>query len=232
MIFHEVTQGTEAWLRLRAGIPTASAFENIITPGGEPTKAERRERYMHTLLAERIMGKPVVDHISTWMDRGQSSEAEAVAYYEFQRNVTTKKIGFVTNDAKTIGASPDRGVGVDGLLEIKVPKEHTHVFYLLKQKADKSYYPQVQGQLWVTERKWIDTMSYHPSMPEALVRTERDDAYIDKLAKAVTEFSEELEKKAAELAKRGWIAKPLFWPDASQVTNFEVIDLGADEPVF
>lgn len=232
MIFHEVTQGTEAWLKLRAGIPTASAFENIITPGGEKTKGERRVRYMHTLLAERIMGKPVLDHVSTWMDRGLATEAEAVSYYEFQRNATTKKIGFVTNDAKTIGASPDRGVDADGLLEIKVPKEHTHVFYLLKKKPDKTYYPQVQGQLWITERKWIDTLSYHPSMPEALVRTERDDEYIAKLAKAVTEFSAELEKKAAELAARGWITKPLFWPDATQVKDFEVIDLGADEPVF
>lgn len=231
MIFHEVTQGSGDWLRLRSGIPTASAFENILTPSGDPVKAERRERYMHTLIAERIMGKPVVDHVSTWMDRGTSAEAEAVAYYEFQRNVTTKKIGFVTNDAKTIGASPDRDVDAHGLLEIKVPKEHTHVFYLLKKKADRSYYPQVMGQLWILERDWVDTMSYHPSMPEALVRTERDDAYIVKLAKAVTDFSRELEEKVEELRARGWIAKPLLWPEPS-ADKYEVIDLGDAEPNF
>ena len=129
MKVHTVTQGTPEWLALRAGIPTASCFDQILTPKGKVST--QAERYMHQLLAERIMGHPVEQVVTSWMDRGTQLEAEAVNYYEGIREVDTTRIGFLTNDAGTIGASPDRFVGEDGLLEIKVPKEHTHVAYLL-----------------------------------------------------------------------------------------------------
>ena len=200
---HDVVQGTEAWLKLRAGIPTASNFDMILTPKGKASA--QAERYLHTLLAERLMGHPVLEVVTTWMDRGQQMEAEAVAYYESLRERETIKIGFLTNDAGTIGASPDRFVGDDGLLEIKVPKESTHVGYLLTKAVDAAYYPQVQGQLWVSGRAWLDVMSYHPEMPQALVRVERDEAYIATLSAAVEAFSGELERVTAEARERGWM---------------------------
>lgn len=228
MIVHDVIQGSSEWLALRAGIPTASAFDQIITPKtGELSRSW--ERYMHHLLAERIMGRPATEFVSTWMDRGAASEAEAVAFYELERNLDTVKVGFVTNDAKTIGASPDRFVGDDGLLEIKVPKEATHVSYLLKKPVEQAYYPQVMGQLWITERKWLDVMSYHPEMPGALVRVERDEEYIAKLAKAVREFSAKLEAKAAECKARGWIRTPLQWPVAPQTDSDDITVLFAGD---
>ena len=203
MIVHNVTQGTPEWLALRSGIPTASQFDMIVTPKGAASK--QAEAYMHTLLAERIMGHSVIEVITSWMDRGSQLEAEAVAYYEAQRDLATERIGFLTNDAGTIGASPDRFVGEDGLLEIKVPKERTHVGYLLTKAVDAAYYPQVQGQLWIGERKWLDIMSYHPEMPPALIRVERDEKYIATLAREVGAFADVLERVSADLRERGWI---------------------------
>jgi hypothetical protein len=130
-----------------------------------------------------------------------------VSYYEGIRDVDTQRIGFVTNDARTIGASPDRFVGEDGLLEIKVPAEHTHVAYLLTRAVDVEYYPQVQGQLWVTGRAWSDILSYHPELPPALIRVERDDRFIAVLAAAVGAFSELLEATAIECQDKGWMPR-------------------------
>ena len=204
MIIHECTQGTTEWLQIRSGIPTASNFDKIITPKtGKPSS--QAEKYMQRLLAERMMQRPVVEHVSFWMGRGQELEAEACAYYEGVRELDTVRVGFVTNDARTIGASPDRLVGGDGLLEIKVPAEHTHVAYLLTRSVDAEYAPQVQGQLWVTGRAWLDLLSYSPEMPPALVRVERDEKYIAQLAAAVGAFSEALERAAVEARERGWI---------------------------
>jgi len=146
-------------------------------------------------------------------------EEEAVSFYELQRDCETVKVGFITNDEGTIGASPDRLVGEDGLLEIKVPKESTHVSYLLKKAVDQAYYPQVQGQLWVSGRKWVDILSYHPEMPPALIRVERDEEFIAFLQSAVVEFSSALEKQAVEAAARGWI------PEREEGFG----DLGVDE---
>lgn len=206
MKIHNVTQGTPEWMNLRAGIPTASAFDLILTPGGKPSKSQ--ERYMHTLLAERLMGHPIQDHISMWMQRGKETELAAVTFYEFQRDMETVPIGFVTNDAGTIGASPDRFVGDEGCLEIKVPKEAVHMLYLLESgSAYDEYRVQCQGQLWITGRKWVDLVSYHPELPEALIRINRDEEYIALLSKEVAAFSEKLEAKFQELQSRGWVIK-------------------------
>lgn len=207
MIVHTVQQGSAEWLQLRSGVPTASCFSQILTPGGKPSESARG--YLHKLIAERMMGKPLVEHVSTWMDRGLQTEEEAVSYYELQRGCDTEKVGFVTNDAGTIGASPDRLVGADGLLEIKVPSPQVHISYLIGAKGvDKAYIPQTQGQLWICERSWLDIESYSPDgMPSAIIRVERDEEYIGKLAAAVSEFSRVLEENAAELTARGLLKK-------------------------
>ena len=203
MIHHACKQGTTEWLALRAGIPTAGSFDRILTPSGK--RSTQQEKYLHQLLAERIMGRPVLQHVSYWMGRGLATEAEAVAYYEGIRDTDTEVAGFCTSDDGRIGASPDRFVGTDGLLEIKCPAEHTHVGYLVTNAVDSVYYAQVQGQLWVTDRMWSDIMSYHPEMPPALIRVPRDDEYIDTLAKAVRAFSERLEEATEDARRNGWI---------------------------
>lgn len=204
---YDCVQGTTEWLALRAGIPTASNFDRIVTPGGKPSKSA--EKYMLHLLAERLIGEPIEDRgYSHWMDRGSEMEAEAVNFYEFQRDVETVKVGFVTNEAGTVGASPDRFVGDKGLLEIKAPSEAIHMGYLLQTgSAYKEYRVQVQGQLWVCEREWSDTESYHPQLPEALYRVERDEPFIELLAAGVTAFTEVLEQQFQICVQRGWVAK-------------------------
>lgn len=202
MILHSVTQGTPEWHTLRAGIPTASCFDQILTPGGEASKSA--ERYMFKLIAERLIGRPIDTFNGGWMDRGTAFEAEAVAYYEAQRDMDTERIGFVTNDAGTIGASPDRFVGARGLLEVKVPAPHTHVGYLLSRKVEKDHRVQVQGQLWIAEREWCDVLSYSPDgLPPVIIRVERDEPYIAKLRAAVETFAGVLAEKVAGLSREG-----------------------------
>lgn len=204
-------QGTRQWLEARSGIPTASEFKKILTPTGKPST--QADGYLHGLLAERMMGHPRLQAVSERMERGSQLESEAAEFYRFQRECDIARVGFVTNDAGTIGASPDRLVGDEGLLEIKVPAEHTHVSYLLAgagASVDGEYKVQVMGQLWVTERKWADVLSYHPDMPPALFRVQRDEKFIEKLAEAVTEFSARLEGLAEMASRAGWIkAKPV-----------------------
>jgi hypothetical protein len=200
-------QGSDEWAWLRAGIPTASNFDKIITAGGAVSK--QAEKYLQELLAERMMGHPVDDIKTSWMERGNMVEAEAVAFYEMQRDCDTEKVGFITNDAETWGASPDRLVGKDGLLEIKCPSPSVHVGYLMQSgSAYQEYRVQVQGQLWVAERQWSDILSFHPEMPMALHRIERDEKFIEKMAVLVEAFAGEVEQAAQMAKERGWIGKP------------------------
>ena len=210
MRIHGVQQNTFEWLKIRSGIPTASEFDRIMTKGGEKSKSTQSKQapaYMNELLSERLMGHPTQQKSTKWMERGQELEGDALAYYEFQRGVSVEKIGFVTNDAGNIGCSPDCLVGNDGLLEIKCPSEGVHVSYLLEDVgAADQYKHQTQGQLWITGRKWVDIVSYHPEMPSALYRVERDHEFIELLSLHVSVFVnclESLWKEFCEVRKWG-----------------------------
>ena len=203
MKVYSVVQGSSEWLQLRAGIPTASEFDKIVTPGGKPSTSA--ELYMYRLLAERIIG-PEREFVSLWAQRGSEDEIKAVKFYELQADIDTTPVGFVTNDAGTVGCSPDRLVGEVGLLEIKVPSPAVHMKYLLTaSSAYEANKCQIQGQLWVSEREWVDVLSWHPRLPHALIRVQCDEAFIAKLASLVTAFSVELEKQYQVLLEKGWL---------------------------
>src|SRR6266446_9195135 len=118
-IFHDVAQYSESYDRLKLGIPTSSNFHKIITPQGKPSKQWRE--YACVLIAERILQRKIEFYRSPAMEWGLIVEAEAADWYEFDQDVTAQKVGFITDDNHTIGCSPDRLVGDEGLLEIKAP---------------------------------------------------------------------------------------------------------------
>lgn len=189
MIFHPVVQGSYEWVMLRLGVPTASAFDAIITPKTLKLSAQS-DKYARQLIVEEILRAPFDEYLSTgFMMRGNALESEAVAWYELTQDVDTSDGGFALRDDRRAGASTDRIVGPDGLLELKCPSAEQHIAYLLDSKGI-GYQYQVQGQLWVYEREWVDTVSYHPSMPKALVRQSRDEEFIGKLANLVNVFHE------------------------------------------
>lgn len=204
MIVHDVVQGSPEWFACHIGLPTASAFDRIITPTGKPST--QADGYANELLAEMMAGEPLESFSgSEWMLRGKELEADAAAFYEMTVNEEMKVIGFCTDDAKTMGCSPDRLVGEDGLLEIKIPKPKNHISYMLKQNLKGDHYPQSQGQLLVTKRKWVDMLSYHPKMPPVIIRVERDESYIATMKGLLSDFIFNLNKKRLRLIELGYM---------------------------
>src|SRR5258708_2430967 len=156
-VYLDVIQGTSEWLRLRSGVPTSSEFDKIVTPSGGKSKSANL--YMCRLLVERITGHPCQEFMSQWMQRGTQLEVDAVEFYEFTRDVKTFKIGFITNHGGTVGASPDRGVAEDGLVEIKVPNHETHMAYLLGiGDVSANHKAHAQGQVWAAGKELNDLL--------------------------------------------------------------------------
>jgi len=191
MIVVPCEQGSPEWIAARLGIPTSSAFNRILTPKTMKLSAGAHG-YLCELVAEKMIGASLDPFVSEWMERGSELEDSAVARYEFDRDMDCEKVGFILHDTLMVGCSPDRLVGEDGGLEIKCPSPRVHVENLLGM-ADK-HRTQVQGSLWITGRAWWDLLSYHPEMPPAIVRIERDEAFIGKLAEAVSDFLENLQQ--------------------------------------
>lgn len=200
MKIYNVEQNTEEWFQVRSGIPTASCFDKILSPTGK--LSTQATNYMNMLLAENITNKALNTwEGSQWTERGAELEPDAKQFYEFTNNVELESVGFITN--YNVGCSPDSLVGDDGLLEIKCPAPHTHIEYLLNQKVPTKYIPQIQGQLYVTNRKWCDWMSYHPELPSLIIRVERDESYITKLSAELNKFLKNLERKKQLIVKLG-----------------------------
>lgn len=189
--YHYCEQRSEEWERLHLGKITASEFSKIITPLGKESK--QWTNYVHRLMAERVLKRQVDFSIagSKWMDRGQELEPEAVADYEIMESVETKQVGFVIADDGWAGCSPDRLVGDDGLLELKCPAPQTMVNYLLTGEVEDEYKPQLQGQLFITQRKWVDIFAYHPEFPRRIIRVFPDPVYqlcITKIVEKMTDY--------------------------------------------
>ena len=183
-------QGSIDWLKARLGVPTASCFDQILTAKTLKPSASQA-KYRARLMAEWYLGQPLDDAESGFMARGTALEGEAVRWFEFTTGLDATEIGFCLTDDGVAGASPDRLVGDDGLLEIKVPSAETHMGYLLNGFGD--YALQVQGQLWVTGRAFAYQLSYNPSIPSVLKRVERDPTIIAAIAEHVTAFARTLE---------------------------------------
>jgi len=161
MIRVDVVQGTKEWLDAKLGIPSASNFDRILTPKTMKVSSAMAG-YCHELLAEKVLGHPLDDATSQFMQRGTLEEKAARAWYGLQQDVDVEEVGFLLRDDGRVGCSPDGLVGNDGGLEIKTPNAQTHVGYMLGEVKDK-YTCQIQGGMWITEREWWDFVSYRSS---------------------------------------------------------------------
>lgn len=183
-------QGTPDWFAARIGIPTASEFSTVMAKGKDGGKSLTRKTYMLKLAGEILTGEPMESYSNGHMERGKEQEAEARDMYAFMNDADLYQVGFVRNGDK--GCSPDSLIGEDGGLEIKTALPHIQIERLLKSDLPAEHRAQVQGNMWVTDRKWWDFVSYCPRLPLLIVRVPRDDGYIATLAGAVKEFNAEL----------------------------------------
>ena len=208
MITLDCEQGTREWVEARLGIPTATGFSKILTPGGKLSKS--REAYWGDLLGESVTGEPHDDLPSLYfVERGEALEPSARKHYAFQRDVDPVKVGFVFRDeGRMVGCSPDGVVGDDGLLELKCPKTGNHISWLARGVVPREHVSQLQGQLWVTGRAWVDFMSYHPGLPPLIVRVEPDPAYQAALDEHIPTFCDELLEGRAYLRSLGVSLEP------------------------
>ena len=196
MIILDHEQGTEEWFALRRGKPSASMFSKLITMTGKPSSSA--VGYIDELVAEVITGE-TENFSNSHTERGTLLEPEAREAYEFISGNDVIETGFILDTSFEFGCSPDGLILDKGGLEIKCPAPKTMVGYMRDpQVGVKKYWQQIQGCIWITKRDWWDFFAYHPEMPHVLVRVERDEEYIAKLAieveKAVAEILNQVEK--------------------------------------
>ena len=199
-IITDIEQGTEEWLNLRLGKPTASRFKDIVTPA-KGDKSKSYTSYMYELIAERLTGIRTDSFTNEWMQRCNELEPMARSAYEFIHDVEVKEVGFILNDDETIGVSPDGLIGDNAGIEIKSPKASTVVKYMLDDCLPLEYKPQVMGNLWISDREYWDFIAFHPDMKLFVKRVYRDEEYIKKMSHHIGDFVDEMMEKLDRLKK-------------------------------
>lgn len=185
-------QQSSEWFEARLGRATASKFSQVLAGGTGIT----RDKYKAKVVAERLTNKKLEEYSSWQMAQGTEREALARKLYEAITGNTVQEVGFIKIDGLEAGASPDGLVGEDGTVEIKSPELLAHMKILTTKQLPNEYKAQVQGQLWATNRKWCDFVSFNPDMNAKnriiIIRVERDEVYINMLKTEVTKFMQEV----------------------------------------
>lgn len=200
-----VEQEGDDWLAKRAGKFTASRADKLMAKLRDGKPAASRGELLATLAVERLTGQCVQTYQNAAMARGQELEAEARDAYSFHAGVAVDEAGFIPMDAlPNTGCSPDGLVGADGMLEIKCPANpEKHIEALRRGAHAAEYRWQLQHQLMVTGRQWVDAVSYDPRFPDglqlAIKRVMRDEAAIAELRDAITKADAEVEAAVIEL---------------------------------
>lgn len=193
-------QGTPEWHECRLGIPTASMFQTVLAKGKGGGESLTRKKYMLKLIGERLTGQMEEGYKNAHMERGNAMEDEARELYSMLYEIEPKRVGFMRRGLA--GASPDSLLGDDGLLEIKTKIPSIHLDVLLSGKVPAEHKAQIQGQLWISGRQYCDFVSYWPALPPFIVRVQRDDDYISKLADEVGGFILEMETITNDILRK------------------------------
>jgi hypothetical protein len=176
VLLHDVEQGTDEWHKLRAGRPTSSEFDQLVTGTGKVSTGLKD--YALKLATEKYLDSIGKKIVSGWKggwatDRGHELEPVSRAEYEMLYQIPVQEVGFITDDLMRWGSSTDGLVEEDGVVEFKNLIETTFfkagIYWKQHGKTEPKYMPQCQGELFVTERDFVDLVLFNPEYPDPII---------------------------------------------------------------
>lgn len=198
-IHDNIDQGTDEWHDIRRGIVTASAVGKLYTPKTlQPATNPYSVALTMQLAAERITGWTEPTYINFDMQRGIDDEPVARNLYA-EHYAPVVETGFMVRDdwGFQLGYSPDGVVGDDGLIEIKSRRSKTQLETILADEVPEANMAQLQCGLLVSEREWIDYVSYCAGMPLYVKRVYPQPKHFDAILNAVEAFENKVREIVA-----------------------------------
>jgi hypothetical protein len=201
-----MSQRDEQWFIDRAGRFTGSRFADLMAKTKSGPSASRKN-LITRLAIERLIGNCLETYSNAAMQRGIELEPFAIQAYENDQLFVVDRVDFLFHPTLDyVGVSPDGLVGDAGMVEIKCPSaEAKHYEALRYGNHVQEYWWQLQGQLWVSGREWVDAVSYDPRFPGlelAIVKVERDEKAIANLEAECIAANDEVNEQLAWFEQR------------------------------
>lgn len=195
----DLIQGSDEWLQARLGLLTASEMKLILTPTLKVASNDKERAHLYELLAQRVTRYVEPHYISDDMLRGREEELHAREAYA-KHFAPVEEVGFVTNDrwGFIIGYSPDGLIGTDGLIECKSRRQKYQVETIATGEVPPEYMLQLQTGLLVSEREWIDFVSYSGGLPMFVARVHPDPQIHDAIVNAAGAFEARLSERLTD----------------------------------
>jgi hypothetical protein len=209
VIYKDLIQGSDEWMQIRKGHPTASNFDRIITAKtGELSKSSRD--YIRELIGECFCPEFQYFTGNKFTERGKELEPEARDAFAAETGLAVHQVGFCLSDDGVSGCSPDglimeNGIYVAGV-EIKCPSPKVHVGYVLDGVLPDDYKQQVHGSMAVTGLNEWHFWSYFPGMRHFHLVVKRDE-YTEKLSQSLRLFVDQYKASHAIAIPRLQIGK-------------------------
>jgi len=201
---HDIIQYSPEWEKARCGLLTASKIDTILTPTKlEIAKNQGSRDLVDAIACQRVTGLSDPTFQSFDMRRGLVEESLARKKYN-DNYAPVKECGFVMNDkwGFTLGCSPDGLVGDDGGLEIKSRLNKLQFGVIRAAKMPDEYRLQVQTFLMITERPWLDFISYSGGMNMITIRVLPDPVIFKAIENAAFDFEARVKVAVEEYGNR------------------------------
>lgn len=201
----DIPQQSAQWVRERIGCLTASRMGDVLAVLKNGKPAEARTRYMRELLAERLTDAAMDHFVTPAMLHGIENEPAAADAYEALTGELLMPAGFFRHPTiEHFGASPDRLLGSDGLVEIKCPSTVKFIEWRAAGEVPAEHKPQMLAQLACTRRRFVDFVGYDPRIKDPKLRLfvrrfEPPMEEIERIEQAARDFLDELERAFEQL---------------------------------
>lgn len=172
--FHDVEQGTEKWLELRADKYTGSNADKLL-------KFASSYKIVNGIKSRYSVAEITGFQGNFWTKRGHLLEDEAISLYERIKKEEVRRYGFVTNDKYLdCGYSPD-GYREDRTIEVKCFSEKLHM-QLFNGDIPMKVLAQIHFGLLICEKKQCDLVIYNPRFAKKIIDGEPNVNYDPKKA--------------------------------------------------
>lgn len=185
----DLSQRSEEWFALRRDKLTTSTFSTVLGFW----KGKRRSELWH----EKVFSSEpavILPSQRCAMDWGVLNETEAIDRYKSITGRTVGSYGFAVHSKEQfswLGASPDGildHIPDGGILEVKCPYNKGKPETALPWSTMPFYYmPQVQGQMEIMDRDWVDLYCWTPN-GSTIFRVNRDHGYFESMCGILKEF--------------------------------------------
>jgi len=210
-LFPELTQGTEEWLQLRKTKITAT--DAAVIMGMSKWKTATQLYYEKKSPENKNITTPA-------MQRGITLEPFARSDFTLKTGINVSPKVVIKDWAMaSLDGITDNG---DIIVEIKCPGQIDHEI-ALNGEIPKHYIPQLQHQMYVCDRTWMYYYSFD-GKDGVIVKSNRDDVFIEKMVKAEKEFYQCLiENTPTEPSEKDfhvrndplWVKKAMRWQEVN-----------------